>query len=30
MKCTFPFRELENFPVNELNEGQPIYKSFNG
>lgn len=30
MKCTYPFRELENFPVNELNEGQPIYKSFNG
>lgn len=26
----FPFKELENFPGNPLNENQPISKSFNG
>lgn len=30
IKCSYPFRELDNLPGNHLNENLPIYKSFNG
>lgn len=30
VKCSFPFRELDFFPGNPLNDGLPVCKSFNG